>query len=101
MSQYGFVEYAEKDEDDEQINIRIDYLNGGYDGDLGYIIPLLTPQSTLNLLKTKVEDGVYLPESLILEPDYLVEVSQLAACIWLSRAIKHRRNTVIIRSMLF
>ena len=23
--------YAEKDEDDEQINIRIDYLNGGYD----------------------------------------------------------------------
>ena len=72
--------YAEKDEDDEQINIRIDYLNGGYDGDLGYIIPLLTPQSTLNLLKTKVEDGVYLPESLILEPDYLVEVSQLAAC---------------------
>ncbi|MBQ8098421.1 MAG: AAA family ATPase [Bacteroidaceae bacterium] len=66
-------------EDGEKI--KIDYHNGGYDGDLCYISALLSKGMQLNLLDTHVEeDGVYVPKTIIVWPDYLVDVSALAAC---------------------
>ena len=72
--------YAEKDEDaSDSSEIRVDYIHGGYDGDLSSVTDILEVGMSLNLLKTKVQpDGVYLPKMIVVQPDYLVDVSSLA-----------------------
>lgn len=73
--------YAEKDEAANDAQIKIDYRKGGFDEDLEYIGGLLKAEISLNLLKTTVtEDDIYLPETIVVHPDYLIEVSSLAAC---------------------
>ena len=73
--------YAEKDEATNDAQIKIDYRKGGFDGDLEYIGELLKAEMPLNLLKTTVtEDDIYMPETIVVYPDYLIEVSSLAAC---------------------
>ncbi len=74
--------YAEKDDTaDDGHDIKIDYQQGGFDGDLHYIAELLRPEIPLNLLKARVTDeNIYVPETIVFHPDYLIEVSSLAAC---------------------
>ncbi len=68
-------------ENGEEPFIVIDYRNGGYDGDLLYIRELLKENMPVNLLDVKVdEEGNYIPKLIVAYPDYLIDISSLAAC---------------------
>ena len=54
------------------------YLQGG---DWTYIVPLLKERMQLNLVAVRIVDDVWMPELIILEPDVLVDVSSIAACL--------------------
>lgn len=72
--------FASCDSDDDPFII-IDYEQGGYQGDLLYIRELLSENLQLNLLDVKVdEENHYLPNLIVVHPDYLIDVSALAAC---------------------
>ena len=49
-------------------------------GDHRYIISLLQPGSQVNIGDYKIIEDIYHPRFIILEPDYLVDVSAIAAC---------------------
>lgn len=49
-------------------------------GNWEYLNKLITKGSQLNLVKTLMKDGVYYPELIIFEPDYLIDVSRLSRC---------------------
>ncbi|MCR4921810.1 MAG: AAA family ATPase [Bacteroidaceae bacterium] len=49
-------------------------------GHWGYLGPMLAVGSQLNLVRVEDRNGVLYPELIILEPDYLVDVSSIAAC---------------------
>lgn len=49
--------------------------------DSSYIIPLLSKGVQLHLLEPHITDGIIIPGYIILSPDYLVDISQLAACM--------------------
>lgn len=54
--------------------------NRNYDYDWTYLRPLLREGTQLNLLRSRMEEGVLYPELLIVDPDYLVDISAVAAC---------------------
>jgi hypothetical protein len=45
-----------------------------------YLSALLTENCQLNLVRPREKDGVLYPELIIFEPDYLVDISAIAAC---------------------
>lgn len=45
-----------------------------------YIKELLKEDSQLNLVRPRIKDGIIIPELIIFEPDYLVSISDIAAC---------------------
>ncbi len=47
--------------------------------DYSYLTPLLSEGAQLNLIHPRQENGVTFPEIIILEPDFLVDISSLAA----------------------
>lgn len=49
-------------------------------GDWSYIRDMLYQYAQLNLVRPREEDGVIYPELIILEPDYLVDISAVARC---------------------
>lgn len=50
-------------------------------GDWSYLRPLLCEGTQLNLVQcTEDEDGTLQPEIIVLEPDYLLDISSVAAC---------------------
>ena len=49
-------------------------------GDWSYLEPMLYQYAQLNLVRPREEDGVIYPELIILEPDYLVDISAVARC---------------------
>lgn len=51
-----------------------------YDWDWLYLMPLLAKGSQLNLIHPRIVEGVAYPELVIYEPDYLVDISAVAAC---------------------
>ena len=76
----------------ENVNVNVSSLTPdpspwgeGRDGngnDWSYIIPLLKPGMQLNLIRPRVDEkGTLFPELIILEPDYLVDISQIARCM--------------------
>lgn len=61
--------------------IIINYAKGGYDGDLLYLKDLLSENLLLNLLDVRVdEENHYIPNLIVIHPDYLIDISSLAAC---------------------
>ena len=59
----------------------INYAKGGYDGDLLYLKDLLSENLPLNLLDVRVdEENHYIPNLIVIHPDYLIDISSLAAC---------------------
>ena len=62
--------------------VRIDYAapNRLYPYDWTYLRPLLTPGAQLNIVRPRAADGAILPELIIYEPDYLVDVTAVARC---------------------
>lgn len=45
-----------------------------------YLRELLSPGCVLNLVRVRMEDNVCLPELIIYEPDYLINISTVASC---------------------
>lgn len=61
--------------------VQVDYAHAGYDGDLCYLREVLHEDMQLNLLDVYVdENGCYVPRLIVVEPDYLIDISALAAC---------------------
>ena len=94
--------FASADTDDASF-IVIDYTKGTHNGDLCYIRELLTENLPINLLNVQTDDnGYYVPELIIIHPDYLIDISSLAACFreyghhpynYFINKIKPRANT--------
>lgn len=86
--------------------IIINYAKGGYDGDLLYLKDLLSENLPLNLLDMRVdEENHYIPNLIVIHPDYLIDISSLAACFreyghhplnYFMNKIKPRANTAPI-----
>lgn len=86
--------------------IIINYAKGGYDGDLLYLKDLLSENLPLNLLDVRVdEESHYIPNLIVIHPDYLIDISSLAACFreyghhplnYFMNKIKPRANTAPI-----
>lgn len=56
--------------------------NKNYPFDWSYLTPLLKPGMQLHLIRPQTnEEGTLFPELIILEPDYLVDISQIARCM--------------------
>ena len=68
-------------EGDEAVLVRVDYHAQAVDEDLCYIRKLLEAGTQLFLLDVKTTpDSVLQPKQIIYEPDYLVDISSIAAC---------------------
>lgn len=68
-------------EGEEAVLVRVDYHAQAVDEDLCYIRKLLEAGTQLFLLDVKTTpDGVLQPKQIIYEPDYLVDISSIAAC---------------------
>ena len=62
-------------------NVRVCYTrNKVYDFDWTYLADLIGEGTQLNLVRPRMEDGVLYPELIIVEPDYLVDISAVARC---------------------
>ena len=72
--------FASTDSDEDPM-IVINYAKGGYNGDMLYLNDLLEENMQINLLGVKVdEENHYIPELIILHPDFLIDISSLASC---------------------
>lgn len=97
--------YAATDSDEDPFII-INYAKGGYNGDLLYLKELLTENLPINLLDIRVdEENHYIPKLIVIHPDYLIDISSLAACFreyghhpynYILNKIKPRPNTAPI-----
>lgn len=65
-------------EDDSELII--EYVNKEKFADNTYIKELLTKGMQLNLLDNDVRDGKIYPQIIVVEPDFLIDISALAAC---------------------
>lgn len=60
--------------------VRLSYVNEVYGYDWHALRPLLRENAQLNIIRPRLKDGTVHAELLILEPDYLVNISAIAAC---------------------
>lgn len=62
-------------------NVKVCYTdNSNFLGNWNYIAALLSKGDQLNLVNPYFKDGVYYPELIIYQPDYLIDVSAIAEC---------------------
>ena len=97
--------YAATDNSEDPFVV-INYAKGGYNGDLLYLYDLLSENLQLNMLDVRVdEENHYIPRLIIVHPDYLLDISSLAACFreyghhpynYFINKIKPRANTAPI-----
>lgn len=69
------------DEPDLPAEMRVLVHRAGVNGEFDETLRLVEPGSRLNLVDVAVVDDALLPHYLVLEPDYLVDVSALAECV--------------------
>ena len=76
--EYIYVDAEEVDGD----LLKVDYRQTGFynQGDWSYMEALFYPNAQLNLVRPRRENDVLYPELIILEPDYLVDISAIARC---------------------
>ncbi len=60
--------------------LKIDYTSPGSTGSFVYLRSLLDRHTRLNLIRPVTEDGIVHPELIVLEPDYLVDITSVARC---------------------
>ncbi|MGN1255657.1 MAG: AAA domain-containing protein, partial [Bacteroidaceae bacterium] len=56
------------------------FLTRNGQGDWSYLNQILIPGSQINLVRVRMQEGLCLPELIIYEPDYLVNVTTVASC---------------------
>lgn len=66
--------------DDEEVRVCYYYNGGTGNGDNRYLRPYLYKGVQLNLVRPALQNGVYFPELIILEPDYLVDITTICGC---------------------
>lgn len=96
---------AATDSEDDPFII-INFEKGGYNGDLLYVKDLLSENLQLNLLDVRVdEENHYIPGLIVVQPDFLIDISSLANCFqqyghhpynYFINKIKPRANTAPI-----
>ncbi len=69
------------DEPDLPAEMQVLVHRAGVNGEFDETLRLVEPGSRLNLVDVAVVDDALLPHYLVLEPDYLVDVSALAECV--------------------
>lgn len=71
-------------------------------GDYGYLEKFLVKGSQLNLIRPKIKEGLYYPELIVFEPDFLIDISTVADSFeeygltpysYLVKRLKPRQNT--------
>ena len=72
--------YGTAEESGEQIRLCYHFENEYGTGDWSYLRHLLHNGTQLNVVKPREDNGIVYPELLIYEPDYLVDISSVAAC---------------------
>lgn len=95
--------HASIDQDSEEQQITIKVKDAEVKIDHSYILDLLRDGTQLNLLdNTITADGKVIPRIIVFEPDYLIDISQIAACfteyghhplLYLLNMMKPRANT--------
>jgi superfamily I DNA and/or RNA helicase len=74
--------YAFDEENPTEEPIKIKHHVNGINEEFNSTISKLWKGSQLNLIDVTIDDrGVYLPDLIILEPDYLIDISSLAECM--------------------
>ena len=74
--------YAFDEENPTEEPIKIKHHVNGINEEFNSTISKLWKGSQLNLIDVTVDDsGIYLPDLIILEPDYLIDISSLAECM--------------------
>lgn len=72
--------FAATDSDEDPFII-INYAKGGIQGDLLYLHNILQENMQINLLDVAVdEENQYIPNLIVVHPDYLIDISSLANC---------------------
>ena len=56
------------------------YLTLGGKGDWTYLKQILSTDTQLNLVRIRMEEDVCMPELIIYEPDYLIDITTIASC---------------------
>lgn len=72
--------YVEADQGDAPDSLRIDLAGTPDYIDLSYLTPILREGMQLNLLDCELKDDVVIPRLVVVEPDYLLDISTLSAC---------------------
>lgn len=80
----GHIIQAEDEQHSGMLSICYDerntFLTRDGQGDWSYLDQILAPGSQINLIRVRMEKGVCMPELIIYEPDYLVNVTTVASC---------------------
>ena len=69
---------ADHDDEQEVLNVRYGEVHQGVD--LRYLKTVLREGMQLNVLDSSWDDGVLIPRLVIVEPDFLVDISTIAGC---------------------
>lgn len=56
------------------------FLTRNGQGDWSYLNQIIIPGSQINLIRVRMQEGLCMPELIIYEPDYLVNVTTVASC---------------------
>ena len=74
--------YVRREDETEESPVRVCFAHGNtvYNFDWSYLKNLFYKGAQLNLVRPRLADGTLFPELIILEPDYLVNISTVARC---------------------
>jgi hypothetical protein len=72
--------YVTVDQDGCTKPLTVDYVNTKEYIDLSYLKDIIHVGTQLNLLDCTMEKGVAVPRVVVVEPDYLLDISSIAAC---------------------
>lgn len=67
--------------DVEEVKVGYYFRSQSLMGNWSHLRPLLYPEAQLNVVRPRLYNGIYYPELLILDPDYLVDITQICGCI--------------------
>jgi DNA replication ATP-dependent helicase Dna2 len=68
-------------DDEDQQQVTVDYQINAINNDMGYLNNILASGMTVNLINVTIsEQGIYQPALIVVYPDYLVDISSIAAC---------------------